>query len=632
MNFTLGPVGVRNFLLLPFNKQALGATRLNIVHVGPSVLLARWLYRPKRAATDVLESVNTEAVRSSGRAFNILYMDQDGNRCTSFTRTAHRYASTDANISKLSNMSTEQIIPLHVHDAMPMYTNMVLTVMLKYDRVLDPGILRDAMTELIDREGWRKLGSRLKRNEKGELVYHVPTTFDQNHPAITFSHVHHDTAIADHPLARHMPSRKPEPHNDQPAVVLDPEHLTPLARRADAPRTKREFITRGLPQLELHVVTFRDGTTVGVSCLHSLLDAMGLGAGGLLGAWSLVLRGRGHEVPPVCGVDRDLLRDLPRLHLGAASPPEYKHARHVMGSWGALTWVLRRGWEVLRHPEEEVRVVRVPGAFVTRLREAVLERLAVATAGADSDDGGGRSSLLDAVAAEAAAAAAAEKSPWVSEGDVLVAWWSRYATLHLADQPDRPVMLTNAYSMRKALAGTLLPPPARPGGDGAPGHVYLGNCVTGLNVHMTVRATAATAATAAAVRRSLVELGTVEQLAAMHALCMPDPRRLWKMRMAGRPDSHMCIFTNWSQAQFYQIDLSPAAVADGQAGQEKEDGQQAPLLPGFVGCWMHSPAWWPLRDQFVIIGKDGQGDYWISGTLRKGLWAKIDEGLRKEEL
>ncbi|TLS31131.1 hypothetical protein PpBr36_02193 [Pyricularia pennisetigena] len=527
-------------------------------------------------------------------------------------------------------MSADTIIPLHEYDCMPLLTNIFFTLLLKYDRVLDPHVLEKSLVELIDREGWRKLGSRLKRDAKGDLVYHVPASFDESHPAITFSHVHHDMFIADHPLARQIPTSK-SGREDAPSVVLDLGKLAPLTRRADAPHNIAEFIARNLPQLELHVVTFRDGTTVGISFLHSLLDGMALG--GLLSAWSLVLHGKGDQVPPVCGVDRDVLRELRTFNDSnakpAAAPVVYKHARYVMGRLATLRFVLGRIWEFVRYRQEEVRVVRVPGSFVTRMREAALQHLATAAEG-------------DAVAAAATAAAAAapvEKQPWVSEGDVLVAWWSRYATLQYANRPDKPIMITNAFSMRKALAGTLLPPLPR---DGGRPHVYLANCVTGLNVYTTIRGLGtAMAETAAAVRRSIVELGTVEQLAAMHAICLEDPRKLWKMRFSGMPDAHMTIFTNWTQALFHHVDLAPAVAAGGGGGGDGTDEQavngrcpeeqQGPVMPSFVGSHMNSPVW-PLRDQFVIIGKDGQGDYWLSGTLRKGLWGKIEEALEKQEL
>ncbi|KAI6256318.1 hypothetical protein MCOR27_002180 [Pyricularia oryzae] len=518
-------------------------------------------------------------------------------------------------------MSADTIIPLHEYDCMPLLTTIFLTILLKYDRVLDPEALRKSLIQLIDRDGWRKLGARLKQDAKGNLVYHVPAAFDESNPAITFTHIHHDMAMADHPLARQIPSPTSGPGKERPAVVLDMAKIAPLTRRSDAPHTMAEFIARDLPQLELHVVTFRDGTTVGISFLHSLLDGMALG--GLLSAWSLILHGRADEVPAVCGGgDDDALSRLRHLHNAKAqdddddnnaktpaAPVAYKHARYVMGRLATLRFVLGRAWEFFRYRQEEVRAVRVPGSFVTRMREATLQELAAAAA---AEGKTGESSSV-------------KEKPWVSEGDVLVAWWSRYATLQYAHRPDKPIIVTNAFSMRKALAGTLLPALPRDGGRPT---VYLANCVTGLNVYTTIRSlTAATAQTAAAVRRSIVELGTLEQLAAMHALCLKDPRKLWKMRFAGLPTAHMAIFTNWTQALFHQVDLAPAAVA----GEGWPEGQEGQVVPSFVGSHMNSRVW-PLRDQFVIIGKDSQGDYWLSGTLRKGLWANIEQELDKERL
>ncbi|KAH8842704.1 hypothetical protein MCOR27_006859 [Pyricularia oryzae] len=477
-------------------------------------------------------------------------------------------------------MSKPQIIPMHSYDAMPVFANMVLTIMLKYDHVLDPIMLKNAMVELVDRDGWRKLGARLKY-EKGNFIYHVPAAFSEACPAITFSHVHYDTPMAEHPAARNIPTSRPA--HDRPTVVMDLEPLAPLVRRADAPATRREFIDRGLPQLELHVVTFRDGTTVGVSCLHSLLDGTALGISGLLGAWMLVLQGRGAEVPETCGFDRDPLRNLAALH--KPSDPPYRHARHVSSLLGSMVWALRRAWDVWCEPAEETRMVRVPGRFVERLRQTALERLA----------GGG------------------DKPAWVSEGDVLVAWWSRYATLHMP--PSRPVMLTIAYNMRKALAGVLLPPADER-------KVFLSNCATGLMVHTTAGALAGDPApTAAEVRRSLQDTGTAEQLAAMHAACLPDPRSQLTSRLVGSPWGDMLIYSNWTQAEFFHIDVAPAVVG----------GAEGKVVPSFISYRTDSRAW-AMRNAHIIEGKDAQGDYWLAGTLRKGLWDRVEAALESERL
>ncbi|ELQ41678.1 hypothetical protein OOU_Y34scaffold00258g12 [Pyricularia oryzae Y34] len=493
-------------------------------------------------------------------------------------------------------MSADTIIPLHEYDCMPLLTTIFLTILLKYDRVLDPEALRKSLIQLIDRDGWRKLGARLKQDAKGNLVYHVPATFDESNPAITFTHIHHDMAMADHPLARQIPSPTSGPGKERPAVVLDMAKIAPLTRRSDAPHTMAEFIARDLPQLELHVVTFRDGTTVGISFLHSLLDGMALG--GLLSAWSLILHGRADEVPAVCGGgDDDALSRLRHLHNAKAEDDDDADNAKTPRPRRVQARALRHG------PAGDAPVRAGP-------------RLGVLPVPAGGGAGGAGAGLVcDADAGGDAAGAGGGGSGGRRSGQ-----GEAYA-----HRPDKPIIVTNAFSMRKPLAGTLLPALPRDGGRPT---VYLANCVTGLNVYTTIRSlTAATAQTAAAVRRSIVELGTLEQLAAMHALCLKDPRKLWKMRFAGLPTAHMAIFTNWTQALFHQVDLAPAAVA----GEGCPEGQEGQVVPSFVGSHMNSRVW-PLRDQFVIIGKDSQGDYWLSGTLRKGLWANIEQELDKERL
>ncbi|KAK7993690.1 hypothetical protein PG989_007071 [Apiospora arundinis] len=511
-------------------------------------------------------------------------------------------------------MASEQIIPVHEFDSMAVYPNIMLSLMLKYDKILDPIILRDSMIELVNREGWCKLGSRLKRNVNTttspsssilssfllpagvyQLVYHLPAKFDENTPAITFTHEKHDTDLENHPIGCKIP-RHPDP--DKPSVVANPAEFDTLARRADAPRNLDDFINRDLPQLELHVVSFRNATIVSVSCLHSLLDGMGLGSQGLFNGWMLVLQGRQDEIPPACGFDNDLLKDL-----GKRPTEEHKYHRFRMGGWCMIWYLLRRAFQFLWHRAEEGRIVCIPASFMQQLRQSVLEEL---EAGAGSADTWAGESGKDEKG----------KKPWVSEGDVLVAWWTRYATLHLRNKPNKTICVSNAYNLRRILSGNLLPA----------GHAYLSNAVLGLFMLPKARDIFERPLSwmAAQMRRSIVETGTRGQVEALIADVMPDWSRPASFRMYGDPGMHMVVFTNWTQAQFYQVDLSPAAVDRETDG----EGQQRPLMPSFVSYRISSKIW-PMRDSFCIIGKDSEGRYWVGGVLQKGLWAKIDKELQQ---
>ncbi|KAK7959713.1 Transcriptional regulator sdnM [Apiospora aurea] len=498
-------------------------------------------------------------------------------------------------------MESAKVIPLHGFDTMPVYTNMVLSLMLKYDKVLDPLILRDSLIELVSREGWCKLGSRLERNvlylpihtkpENGKLVYHVPAKFDEKTPAITFSHVTYDMDVEGH----HLGCKIPTHHPDKPTVVADPAVFGPLARRADAPAGLADFIARALPQLELHVVSFRNATLVSVSFLHSLLDGMGLGSQGLFRGWMLVLQGRQAEIPPVCGFDEDLLKDL-----GKQPTEKHKHQGNRMGRFGMLWWVLKRAFQVFWY-KEEGRIVCIPESFVRQLRQSALDELAAQAGGSAGD-----------------------AKPWISEGDVLVAWWTRYATLHLRNEPDKTISISSAYNIRRVLSGNLLPA----------GHAYLSNASLGLFMLPQIRDIFSRPISwmAAQMRQSIVETGTKAQIKALVAEVMPDWTDMSTFRMYGDTGMHMIVFTNWTQAQFYQVDLSPAAVdykkADPQGQQQQQQQQQQPVAPSFVSYRISSTVW-PMRDNFCIIGKDSEGRYWLAGSLQKGLWAKIDNELQQ---
>ncbi|KAK8000970.1 hypothetical protein PG991_013192 [Apiospora marii] len=482
-------------------------------------------------------------------------------------------------------MGPEKIIPLHEFDTMPVYPNMVLSLTLKYDKVLDPLVLRDSLTELVSREGWCKLGARLKRNKNGKLEYHVPAAFDENTPAITFSHALYDMGVAEHHLGCKIPTHDPA----KPSIMADPATFDPLTRRADAPKGLEDFIKRGLPQLELHVVPFRDATVVNVSCLHSVLDGMGFGRQGLFHGWMLVLQGRQAEIPPVCGFDEDLLK-------GLGKQPTEKHKFHHlrMGGLGMLWWVVKRALQMVWY-KEEARIVCVPGPFVQQLRETAMDELAKDMANSKTDGEGGI------------------KKPWVSEGDVLVAWWTRYATMHLRDKPDKTVNVSCAYNIRRVLSGNMLPE----------GHFYLSNAALGLFMLPKVRDVfdRPLGWLASQMRQAIVEMGTKAQIEALVAEVMPDWNRPSTFRMLGDPGMHMVVFSNWTQAQFFQLDLAPAAADKADRGQ--------PALPSFINYRVVSTVW-PMRDNFCIIGKDAEGRYWLGGALQKGLWAKIESELAQE--
>jgi len=59
---------------------------------------------------------------------------------------------------------TDTVIPFHFFDDTPLWRAFILYSMLVFDDILDPQKLRESLEALGQREGWRKLGARLRSN------------------------------------------------------------------------------------------------------------------------------------------------------------------------------------------------------------------------------------------------------------------------------------------------------------------------------------------------------------------------------------------------------------------------------------------------------------------------------------
>lgn len=64
-----------------------------------------------------------------------------------------------------ARVASDDVIPLHHFDDNPILRKIVVNFMLRFDDVLDPQKLRQALERLVTREdGWRKLTARLRLN------------------------------------------------------------------------------------------------------------------------------------------------------------------------------------------------------------------------------------------------------------------------------------------------------------------------------------------------------------------------------------------------------------------------------------------------------------------------------------
>ncbi|KAK7736707.1 hypothetical protein SLS53_006917 [Cytospora paraplurivora] len=440
----------------------------------------------------------------------------------------------------------------------------IVYTMSRYDDALDADKLYNSLECLVARKGWRKLGARLRKNAEGGFEYHIPAVFTQERPAVEFSKVRHNMPISEHPLASQLPKS-----STRPAVVGDPVQFKSLAIPPSSPSSMNDYLTKDRGQLGLHVVSFNDATLVCLYYNHTSFDLMGWGA--ILTAWTHELHGRGDQIETPLGGDPGDGEDFdPMSTLGLNPTESHILEERKMSIPGLLGFGLRNALD-LGFYTKECRIVCIPGAFVDRLHTQALEELKAEAA--RNNDGTG-------------------PEPFLSHGDVLTAWWAR---------------LMHAASARKTLSSDF-ETSTRP---------YISNLFTMLYSLIPARELLAHPVSwlAKEIRRAIVEQGTREQVDAYFALQRQAPGRI--LPVFGDTGMHLMSFSNWSKAEFYGHDFSPARV--GAAG-------GAPLYPSYVQS-LQIPV--EVPEGVLIIGQDKSRNYWLYGYRVKGLWEKVDQALKE---
>jgi hypothetical protein len=305
-----------------------------------------------------------------------------------------------------------------------------------------------------------------------------------------------------------------------------------------------------------------------------------------LNAWSLVLHGREDEVPPLHGVDSD-----PLATLGTRSSETYKHADKQLCIWQLATWGFRYLFDKWWRPQtEESRVVFVPASFVRSLREQALSDVRLCRDGH-------------------------EDVPFLSEGDVLCAWWTRQlVAAQVPGNSSRTVALNNAFGLRGLLSEDLLPS----------SHEYVANAFCMVPVFMPARDVLGKplGLVAAAVREAYVDLGTRPQVEALAALHRAAQSR-GGVALFGDPWMHMVVCTNWTKAELFDTDFSRAVVAGGR----RRVGRNESGKPSFILAHAFAQGF-SMINGFMITGRDGDGNFWLYGILRSEVWPVIEQALK----
>ncbi|KAI0147557.1 hypothetical protein GGR57DRAFT_476012 [Xylariaceae sp. FL1272] len=465
-------------------------------------------------------------------------------------------------------VDTDDVCPVPFFDDTFFFRRIVLYNLSVYDEVLDPKKLRDALERLARRDGWRKLGGRVRRTNQGLLELHVPTVFSESRQAIAFTHVSHDMRKDDHPLA----SRLPKPVQDRPAIVGDPDEYLELARGPGCPSGINDYLYTDRPLFGIHIVSFKDATLVSLHWLHIASDT--LGNRDIMDNWVLSLQGRDDDIKPLAGFDTD-----PLAELGKHPTEPHVLADKRMATGTMVSWVLKNIGDLAFRAKEN-RMVCIPAKFTKKLHATALRDLA----------------------------ANGDPNPFLTENDVLMAFWTRLALCHLPEDSDKPVTVGQAVALRRTLEKDLMPP----------GYAYIGNGLGFMNVLMPASdiLSRPLSYTASTFRKALNEQRTRAQVEAYAAIQRELTTTGPIPVMFGEAATHQITYSNWTMSGLFGKDFSAARVTP-------RDG---PCLPSYIN---HSQMPYQFGEGFLFMGKDKLGNYWICGYRPKGLWAHWERGLKE---
>lgn len=326
--------------------------------------------------------------------------------------------------------------------------------------------------------------------------------------------------------------------------------------------------------LGLHITTFRDITCLTLHWPHCSFDA--LGKKSILEGWNNMLNGRTDSIPEPIGFDNDPLVDF-----GKHATEKHVLADRRLGVAGLAWWAVRniRGLA----SAQEMRTVCIPASFWERM---VAECRAQLRKEAES---------------------MGEEPPFVSEGDVITAWWMKVCCCHMSKDSTTTITLVLALSLRRSLKHDLLPA-NRP-------FISLALGYPSTNVPACDVISKPLSWLALQIRRAIQTQGTRSQVEALAAMQRQSNTNM--PIMFGDTGMYSMFVSNWQQAGVFEFDWSRAA---------KNDRQGEALKPRCVLCLL-DPA---FPEGSPISGRDGDGNYWISGYRRKGLWSKMEEELKRQ--
>lgn len=345
------------------------------------------------------------------------------------------------------------------------------------------------------------------------------------------------------------------------------------------------MVQQGLPSISLHITSFRDATLVSLVWPHALMDAFGGQA--LLSAWSSVLAGREKDIPTVCGVKKDPLREA------VLSKPEaweeLKLENRRLKGMGLCMFSIRYLWNRIWDAPRERRVIFLPKNALNRIKYLARE--------------------------EACEARNDHSGPLFGSGDALIAWVTQ--AVALSEPTPRPVTILSLLNSRFRLPEFI-----------SSTGVFLQNLTLGTYTFLsTQEARGPIGPIALSHRQHFNEQATEQQVRAFMRAGYQDldagktPGVLF-----GEADALPIVLNNMVKADIIKaVDFGPAVKRQGDFSESRTNSLGTMLM------YYYENVGEPYKgfNLFTMLGQDHDGNHWLWGTLLPRAWAKIEEELEK---
>ncbi|KAK4168990.1 hypothetical protein QBC43DRAFT_252470 [Cladorrhinum sp. PSN259] len=426
-----------------------------------------------------------------------------------------------------------------------------------------------------------------------KLEIHIPKIFNSERPAVRFEHLVFHTNIRDHPLASRFPQA-----TEAPSIQEGGDKFRELGTLGSVkyPETLEDYFTSDEPPFALQVISFRDATLVSLNFPHAVTDALGLSA--LLENWSKVLAGREDEVLPLPTDD-----PMDRIDSQQEEEAQVKHVLQdkQLKGFGLVVFGLYFLWDLLFGPKMETRVVCLPARSVAALQQRA------------------KSDLTEPEKKNPQQ----QTTPFISEGDIITSLGIKSIASSLGQSNTRSLAIINVFELRSRLSNIFE----------SSKFAYVQNAFSIMTCILSAQDARrlSLGQTALRVRETLVEQTADSQIRTLVRDHRAFLTKTGRPMLFGDKNSMLAPMTSWSKGKFYDVvDFAPAVLdVTTESDDAAEKGRRRGKPSFFFATESSSKKNPTYRNVWNILGKDPQGNYWITGMLSPATWRVVEEELKR---